>query len=149
MNFLLELTSEEIPARMQAAAAEQLARRFVDGLQAAGLAHGAVTADATPRRLWLRAADVAAASAASSEERKGPAATAPEAAIAGFLRGVGLTRDQLEERETPKGIVLFAHIKRDGRSAAEILAEIISTGPNRCAGAPLRQAPAARAGCGR
>ncbi len=125
MNFLLELTSEEIPARMQAAAAEQLARRFVDGLQAAGLAHGAVTADATPRRLWLRAADVAAASAASSEERKGPAATAPEAAIAGFLRGVGLTRDQLEERETPKGIVLFAHIKRDGRSAAAILAELI------------------------
>ena len=125
MNFLLELTSEEIPARMQAAAAEQLARRFADGLQAAGLAHGAVTADATPRRLWLRAADVAAASAASSEERKGPAATAPEAAIAGFLRGVGLTRDQLEERETPKGIVLFAHIKRDGRSAAAILAELI------------------------
>ena len=125
MNFLLELTSEEIPARMQAAAAEQLARRFTDALKAAGLAHGAVTADATPRRLWLRAADVAAASAASSEERKGPAATAPEAAIAGFLRGVGLTRDQLEERETPKGIVLFAHIKRDGRSAAEILAEII------------------------
>ncbi len=125
MNFLLELTSEEIPARMQAAAAEQLARRFADGLQAAGLAHGAVTTDATPRRLWLRAADVAAASAASSEERKGPAATAPEAAIAGFLRGVGLTRDQLEERETPKGIVLFAHIKRDGRSAAAILAELI------------------------
>jgi glycyl-tRNA synthetase beta chain len=125
MNFLLELTSEEIPARMQAAAAEQLARRFTDALKAAGLAHGAVTADATPRRLWLRAADVAAASAASSEERKGPAATAPEAAIAGFLRGVGLTRDQLEERETPKGIVLFAHIKRNGRSAAAILGELI------------------------
>jgi glycyl-tRNA synthetase beta chain len=125
MNFLLELGSEEIPARMQAAAAEQLARRFTDALKAAGLAHGAVTADATPRRLWLRAEAVAAASAASGEERKGPAATAPEAAIAGFLRSTGLTRDQLEERETPKGVVLFAHIKRDGRSAAEILAEII------------------------
>ena len=125
MNFLLELASEEIPARMQAAAAEQLARRFTDGLQAAGLAHGAVTADATPRRLWLRAEAVAAASAASSEERKGPAASAPEAAIAGFLRATGLTRDQLEERETPKGVVLFAHIKRDGRSTAAILAELI------------------------
>jgi glycyl-tRNA synthetase beta chain len=125
MNFLLELASEEIPARMQAAAAEQLARRFTEGLKAAGLAHGAVTADATPRRLWLRAADVAAASAASSEERKGPAATAPEAAIAGFLRSTGLSRDQLEDRETPKGVVLFAHITREGRSAAAILAEII------------------------
>jgi glycyl-tRNA synthetase beta chain len=125
MNFLLELASEEIPARMQAAAAEQLAKRFTDALKAAGLAHGAVTADATPRRLWLRAADVAAASAASSEERKGPAATAPEAAIAGFLRSTGLTRDQLEERETPKGVVLFAHITREGRGAVAILAEAI------------------------
>ena len=124
-NFLLELGSEEIPARMQAAAAEQLAKRFTEALKAAGLAHGAVTADATPRRLWLRAEDVAAASAASSEERKGPAATAPEAAIAGFLRSTGLSRDQLEERDTPKGVVLFAMIKRDGRSAADILAEMI------------------------
>ncbi|MFZ4109970.1 MAG: glycine--tRNA ligase subunit beta [Polymorphobacter sp.] len=125
MNFLLEIGSEEIPARMQAAAAEQLARRFTDALKAAGLAHGAVTADATPRRLWLRAEAVAAASAASSEERKGPAASAPEAAIAGFLRSTGLTREQLEERETPKGVVLFAHIKRDGRSANDILADVI------------------------
>ncbi len=124
-TFLLELASEEIPARMQAAAADQLAKRFIEALKAAGLAHGAVTADATPRRLWLTAADVAEASAASSEERKGPAATAPEAAIAGFLRSTGLSRDQLEERETPKGVVLFAHIKRDGRSAATVLAEAI------------------------
>jgi glycyl-tRNA synthetase beta chain len=124
-DFLLELASEEIPARMQAAAAEQLAKRFAEALKAAGLAHGAVTADATPRRLWLFAADVAAASAAASEERKGPAATAPDAAIAGFLRSTGLSRDQLEERETPKGVVLFAHIRREGRSAAAILAEAI------------------------
>ncbi|GGE01979.1 glycine--tRNA ligase beta subunit [Polymorphobacter glacialis] len=123
--FLLELASEEIPARMQAAAAEQLRTRFVDGLKAAGLAHGAVVADATPRRLWLIAEDVAEASAASSEERKGPSASAPEGAIAGFLRGVGLTRDQLEERVTPKGVVLFAHIASPGRSAAAILAELV------------------------
>jgi glycyl-tRNA synthetase beta chain len=124
-DFLLELASEEIPARMQAAAAEQLLMRFIDGLKAAGLSHGDVVADATPRRLWLIARDVAAASAASSEERKGPAATAPEQAIAGFLRSTGLTRDQLEERQTPKGVVLFAHIASEGRSAATILAELV------------------------
>ena len=125
MKFLLELLSEEIPARMQAAAAEQLRTRFVDALKAAGLAHGAVTADATPRRLWLIADDVAAASEGSAEEVKGPAATAPAQAIEGFLKKTGLTRAQLEERETPKGVVLFAVIRREGRPAADILAEAI------------------------
>nr|WP_310523779.1 glycine--tRNA ligase subunit beta [Polymorphobacter sp.] len=125
MKSLLELASEEIPARMQVAAADQLRTRFVEGLKAAGLAHGAVVADATPRRLWLIADGVAAASAASREERKGPSASAPEAAIAGFLRSTGLTREQLEERETPKGLVLFAHIASPGRSAAAILAELV------------------------
>ena len=125
MKFLLELHSEEIPARMQAAAADQLRTRFVDALKAAGLAHGIVTADATPRRLWLIADEVAAASEGSAEEVKGPAATAPAQAIDGFLKKTGLTRDQLEERETPKGIVLFAMLRREGRTAAEILAEVI------------------------
>lgn len=125
MKFLLELQSEEIPARMQAAAAEQLHTRFVDALKAAGLAHGTVTADATPRRLWLIADDVAAASEGSAEEVKGPAASAPAQAIDGFLKKTGLTRDQLEERETPKGIVLFAVLRREGRTASEILAEVI------------------------
>ncbi len=125
MKFLLELQSEEIPARMQAAAAEQLKTRFVEAMKAAGLAHGTVTADATPRRLWLLADAVAAASAGSAEEVKGPAATAPAQAIEGFLKKTGLTREQLEERETPKGVVLFAVIRREGRTAAEILAEAI------------------------
>ena len=125
MKFLLELQSEEIPARMQAAAADQLRTRFVDALKAAGLAHGNVTADATPRRLWLIADDVAAASEGSAEEVKGPAATAPAQAIDGFLKKTGLTREQLEERETPKGIVLFAVLRREGRTASEILAEVI------------------------
>jgi glycyl-tRNA synthetase beta chain len=124
-QFLLELQSEEIPARMQAAAAEQLRTRFVDALKAAGLAHGAVTADATPRRLWLIAEDVAPASAGSAEEVKGPAATAPAQAIDGFLKKTGLTRDQLEERDTGKGIVLFAVLRREGRPAADILADVI------------------------
>ncbi len=125
MKFLLELLSEEIPARMQAAAAEQLRTRFADALKVAGLAHGAVTADATPRRLWLIADDVAAASEGSAEELKGPAATAPAQAIEGFLKKTGLSREQLEERETPKGAVLFAVIRREGRTAGEILAEAI------------------------
>jgi glycyl-tRNA synthetase beta chain len=125
VKFLLELQSEEIPARMQAAAAEQLKTRFVEAMKAAGLAHGTVTADATPRRLWLLADDVAAASAGSAEEVKGPAAAAPAQAIEGFLKKTGLTREQLEERETPKGVVLFAVIRREGRTAAEILAEAI------------------------
>jgi glycyl-tRNA synthetase beta chain len=125
VKFLLELASEEIPARMQTAAAEQLKTRFVEAMKAAGLAHGPVTADATPRRLWLIADDVAAASAGSAEELKGPAASAPAQAIEGFLKKTGLTRDQLEERETPKGAVLFAVIRRDGRPAADILAEAI------------------------
>jgi glycyl-tRNA synthetase beta chain len=124
-QFLLELQSEEIPARMQAAAAEQLRTRFVDALKAAGLAHGAVTADATPRRLWLIAEDVAPASAGSAEEVKGPAATAPAQAIDGFLKKTGLTRDQLEERDTGKGVVLFAVLRREGRPAADILADVI------------------------
>ncbi len=125
MKFLLEIQSEEIPARMQTAAAEQLKTRFVEALKAAGLAHGAVTADATPRRLWLIAEDVAAASQGSAEEVKGPAATAPAQAIDGFLKKTGLARDQLEERETPKGVVLFAVIRREGRAAADILAEAV------------------------
>ncbi|MCM0033942.1 MAG: glycine--tRNA ligase subunit beta [Sandarakinorhabdus limnophila] len=110
---------------MQAAAADQLRTRFVDALKAAGLAHGAVTADATPRRLWLIADDVAPASEGSAEEVKGPAASAPAQAIEGFLKKTGLTRDQLEERETPKGIVLFAMLRREGRTASEILADVI------------------------
>ena len=125
MKFLLELASEEIPARMQSAAAEQLRNRFVDVCKAAGLAHGNVTADVTPRRLWLIAEDVAPASAAMREDRKGPAATAPAAAIAGFLRSTGQTRDSLEARETPKGVVLFAHIETPGRDASAILAELV------------------------
>ncbi|GGI69316.1 glycine--tRNA ligase beta subunit [Polymorphobacter multimanifer] len=124
-RFLLEIGSEEIPARMQAAAAAQLAKRFTEACAAAGLAHGHVSADATPRRLWLIADSLADASAATSEERRGPRADAPDAALQGFLRSTGMARDQLEERDTGKGVFLFAVIKREGRSAADILAEIV------------------------
>ncbi len=123
--FLLELASEEIPARMQAAAAEQLRTRFIDAMKAAALPHGTVTADATPRRLWLIAEGVALASDAASEERRGPKADAPPQAIEGFLRSTGLTRDELEARDEAKGRFLYAVLKSEGRPAADILAEAI------------------------
>ncbi len=125
MNFLLEIGSEEIPARMQAAAAEQLRTRFIDALKAAALAHGDVVADATPRRLWLIAHDVAAASEAASEERRGPRADAPPQAVEGFLRSTGLARNQLEERDDAKGRFLYAVIRSEGRPASAILSGVL------------------------
>ena len=79
----------------------------------------------TPRRLVLTVEGLLAASPTVREERKGPRADAPDKAIEGFLRGAGLTRDQLETRETPKGPVFFATIERPGRPAAEIVAEVL------------------------
>jgi len=125
-DLLLELFSEEIPARMQKRASEDLKKRVTDGLVAAGLTYGSATAFATPRRLCLSVSNLPAASPALAEERRGPRADAPERAIDGFLRGVGLSRDQLEVRETKKGDVLFAVINKPGRSANVITAEVVS-----------------------
>ncbi len=121
-DFLLELVSEEIPARMQAAAADQLRARFAALLDQAGLSAERLRAFATPRRLALVAEGLPPRSAAISEERRGPRADAPEAAIQGFLRSTGLTRGQLEERETEKGVFLFATLASEGRPAAALLA---------------------------
>ena len=99
-DFLLELLSEEIPARMQRAAAEQLRTRFEAAL-AGRVPFDALEAYATPRRLVVIARGLAAAGAATSEERRGPRADAPAGAIEGFLRSTGLARDQLQERDTP------------------------------------------------
>jgi glycyl-tRNA synthetase beta chain len=122
-DFLLELFSEEIPARMQPAAAKQLAERFAALLAEAGLTAGMIETHATPRRLALLATGLPVASAATAEERRGPRADAPAQAIEGFLKSTGLTRDQLEERDTGKGVFLFANLKFDGRPTADILAE--------------------------
>ncbi|WP_109467833.1 glycine--tRNA ligase subunit beta [Albibacillus kandeliae] len=124
-DLLIELFSEEIPARMQARAAEDLKARVTDGLVEAGLTYAHAAAFSTPRRLTLAVEGLLAASPAQREERKGPRADAPEKAIEGFLRGAGLTRDQLEERDTPKGKVLFAVIDKPGRAAEEIIAEVL------------------------
>ncbi|MFC4668257.1 glycine--tRNA ligase subunit beta [Seohaeicola nanhaiensis] len=125
-DLLIELFSEEIPARMQARAADDLKARVTEGLVQAGLTYAAAAAFATPRRLTLAVEGLLAASPALKEERRGPRADAPEKAIEGFLKSTGLTRDQLEERDTPKGAMLFAVIDKPGRAASEIIAEVLA-----------------------
>lgn len=122
-DFLLELFCEEIPARMQPAAAVQLKERFAALLAEAGLSAETVEADATPRRLALVARGLPDASAPMTEERRGPRADAPESAVAGFLKSTGLTREQLEERDTGKGCFLFAMLRREGLPTATLLVE--------------------------
>lgn len=124
-DLLIELFSEEIPARMQARAADDLKRLVTNGLVEAGLTYSDAAAFATPRRLALAVEGLPAASKAVREERKGPRTDAPEKAIEGFLRSTGLTRDQLESRDDKKGQVWFAVIERSGREAADIVAEVL------------------------
>jgi len=124
-DLLIELFSEEIPARMQARAAEDLKKRMTDGLVEAGLTYAHAAAFSTPRRLALAVEGLLAESPTLREERKGPKVGAPDKAVDGFLRGAGITRDQLEERDTPKGAVYFATIEKPGRPAAEIVAEVL------------------------
>jgi len=120
-DFLLELRSEEIPARMQDKARDDLARLFAAELDKAGLKATALETFATPRRLTLIARDLPAETAAVSEETKGPRANAPEQALEGFLRKTGLTRDALVERDG----VLYAIIDKPGRATARVLAEAV------------------------
>ncbi|KHA52865.1 glycine--tRNA ligase subunit beta [Sulfitobacter geojensis] len=124
-DLLIELFSEEIPARMQTRAAQDLQKLVTNGLVDAGLTYASAAAFSTPRRLTLTLEGMLAESPSVVEERKGPKADAPEKAIEGFLRGAGVTRDQLEERDTPKGKILFAKIDKPGRPAAKIVAEVL------------------------
>ncbi|MEI4507567.1 glycine--tRNA ligase subunit beta [Sphingopyxis sp. CCNWLW253] len=120
-DFLLELRSEEIPARMQAGARAELEKLFRAQLSAAGLETSDLTIWSTPRRLALIAKGLPEATAAVSEELKGPRSSAPPQALEGFLRKTGLTQDQLEDRDG----VYFAVIDKPGRATAEVLAEAI------------------------
>ncbi len=120
-DFLLELRSEEIPARMQMKAKDDLARLFAEEIAKAGLVADDIETLATPRRLALIARGLPDATEAVREETKGPKASAPPQALEGFLRKTGLTRDQLEERDG----VLFAVVERVGRPTAELLAEAV------------------------
>ena len=124
-DLLIELFSEEIPARMQGKAASDLQKLVTDGLVEAGWTYKSAAAFSTPRRLTLSVEDLLAESKPVREERKGPKVGAPDQAIDGFLRGAGVTRDDLEIRDDKKGQVYFAVIKKPGRMAADIIAEIL------------------------
>ncbi len=120
-DFLLELRSEEIPARMQAGARAELEKLFHAQMAAAGIDVGDLNIWSTPRRLALIAKGLPDATAAVSEELKGPRSSAPPQALEGFLRKTGLTQDQLEDRDG----VYFAVIDKPGRATADVLAEAI------------------------
>jgi glycyl-tRNA synthetase beta chain len=126
-DLLIELFSEEIPARMQARARADLQALVTNGLVEAGLTYAAAAAFSTPRRLTLVLEGLSTESRPTREERKGPSATAPQAAIDGFLRATGLTLDQLERRADKKGETLYAVIEKPGRTAPEIIAETLET----------------------
>lgn len=126
-ELLLELFSEEIPARMQGRAAEDLRRLVTEGLKAQGLEAGEAKAFATPRRLTLVVEGVPAKSPDISEERKGPRVNAPEQAIAGFVKSAGLTsiKDATVVKDEKKGDFYVVKIERPGRAAKEIVAEVV------------------------
>ncbi|MFT5065114.1 MAG: glycyl-tRNA synthetase beta chain [Reinekea sp.] len=124
-DLLIELFSEEIPARMQGKAASDLQKLITDGLVEAGLTYKSAAAFSTPRRLTLSVEDLLAESKPVREERKGPKVGAPDQAINGFLRGAGVTRDDLEIRDDKKGQVYFAVIQKPGRMASDVIAEVL------------------------
>ncbi|MGE0045420.1 MAG: glycine--tRNA ligase subunit beta, partial [Hyphomonadaceae bacterium] len=133
-QLLLELFSEEIPARMQKRAEEDLARLMLDKLSAAGFIPEATKTFSTPRRLAIIVEGLPAATPDISEEKKGPRVGAPEKAIEGFLRGAGLASiDQAKVQADPKGDFYVALIEKKGRDtkalAAEIVPEIIRAFP--------------------
>src|SRR5579859_4763811 len=125
-NFLLEFLTEEIPARMQARAAEDLRRLMTEQLGSAGLAFSSIKTFVTPRRLALAVAGLPEAQPDQSEERRGPRKGAPDAAVQGFLKSAGISSlDQCEERDTGKGVFYFAVIRRSGKPTAEVLPPIV------------------------
>ena len=126
-DLLIELFSEEIPARMQTRAADDLKRLVTNGLVEAGLTYASAGAFSTPRRLALTVEGLLSESPALREERKGPRVDAPEKALAGFLRATGLRKDQLEARDDKKGQVWFAVIEKPARPAAEIIAQVLES----------------------
>jgi glycyl-tRNA synthetase beta chain len=126
-ELLLELLSEEIPARMQLRAADDLKRLVVAGLKAQGLASGQARAFVTPRRLTLVIEDLPLKSPGLSEERKGPRVNAPEAAIAGFVKSAGLTSIAQAQivKDDKKGDFYVVRSETPGRTAEEIVAKVV------------------------
>ncbi|MBU2868561.1 glycine--tRNA ligase subunit beta [Pacificibacter marinus] len=124
-DLMIELFSEEIPARMQKRAAEDLKKLVTNGLVEAGLTYASAGAFATPRRLALSVEGLLAESPTTVEERKGPRIDAPEKALAGFLRGAGVAKEDLGTVEEKKGTFYVAKITKQGRAAAPIIAEVL------------------------
>ena len=124
-EFLLEIFSEEIPARMQQKATDDLEKLVTEKLNDAKLTFDGVKSYVTARRLVLSITDLASVQPDVSEERRGPRADAPDQAIAGFLRVAGIAREDLVEREDKKGTFLFAIIDQKGRPASDVIAEFM------------------------
>ena len=124
-DVLIELFSEEIPARMQTRAAEDLRKLVTEGLVEGGLSYAHARAFSTPRRLVLAIEGLSAESPTLREDRKGPKVGAPQQALDGFLRSTGLTMEQLHVHEDKKGAFYVAHFQKPGRPAAAILAEVL------------------------
>ncbi len=124
-ELLIELFSEEIPARMQARAAEDLRSLITTGLVEAGLTYEGVQAHATPRRLVLSVEGLNAKAADMREERKGPRTDAPKPAIDGFLKSTGLKLDQLTVQDDKKGKFYIAAIKKPGLATTDVVAELL------------------------
>ena len=124
-DFLLELRCEEIPARMQAGARSELEKLFRREMEFSGVSVGELTIWSTPRRLALIARELPLATEAVSEEAKGPPEGAPDAAIDGFCKKAGVTRDQLELRDVKGRMTYFAVIEQPGRAMADVLAAAI------------------------
>ena len=124
-DLLLEVLSEEIPARMQAGGAKELEKQVCSQLEDARLTFGKPERFATPRRLALLVRDLPAEQPDITVERKGPRVDAPEKAIAGFLRSTGLTLEDCEQRETPKGPVWFAVKQEKGRPTGDLLTDLL------------------------
>ena len=132
-DLLLELFSEEIPARMQVRAAKDLERLLVGGLSDHGLLFESVRSFAGPRRLTVAIGGLPATQKDRTEERKGPRAGAPEKAIQGFLKSAGVTLEQCQQRSDEKGDYYVAVIARKGRATADVLGEIIPDAISRLA----------------
>lgn len=156
-DLLIELRSEEIPARLQRKAAGDLKKLLTDALVEAGLTYEGAREYWTPRRLTLDIRGLNARSADIREERKGPRTDANEKAIEGFLRGAGLSSisEAHVHSDPKKGDFYVAHIVKPGRPAEEIIAEAMPgiirnfPGRSRCAPALRRQSPVRFAGSAR
>ena len=124
-DLLIELLSEEIPARMQRKASSDLEKLFTDGISELGLTYESSANFSTPRRLTLVLQNVSNTSLSRVEEKRGPRKDAPEKAIQGFLTNTGLELSQLEVRQEKKGEFYYASIRTEGREAAAIISAVL------------------------